>query len=81
MWRIWPTRAVRQGKLYDIPAAPYNWIARHPSINRLPGFYWLAHLAYPDLISRQYLEKRVREFYALFYHTSLGDGNMKRFIR
>jgi iron complex transport system substrate-binding protein len=73
-------RAVRQGKLYDIPAEPYNWIARPPSINRLPGLYWLAHLAYPDLISRQYLEQRVREFYTLFYHTSLGDGDMKRFI-
>jgi len=74
-------RAVQQGKIYDIPVEPYNWIARPPSVNRLVGLYWLAHLAYPDIVSRQMLESKVREFYALFYHTHLSDGDLKRLIK
>jgi len=74
-------RAVQQGRVYDIPVEPYNWIARPPSINRLVGLYWLAHLAYPDLVSQQMLESKVREYYALFYHTNLSDADLKRFIR
>lgn len=73
-------RAVQQGKIYDIPVEPYNWISRPPSVNRLVGLYWVAHLAYPDLVSRQTLESRVREFYSLFYHTSLSDADLKRFL-
>lgn len=74
-------RAVQQGRIYDVPVEPFNWIARPPSINRLVGLYWLAHLAYPDLVSRQILEARVREFYALFYHTNLGNADLGRFLR
>lgn len=74
-------RAVQQGKVCDIPVEPYNWVARPPSINRLAGLYWLAHLAYPDLVGRQTLETKVREFYSLFYHKALSDGDLKRFIK
>ena len=72
---------MQQGRIYDVPVEPFNWIARPPSINRLVGLYWLAHLAYPDLVSRQILEARVREFYALFYHTNLGNADLGRFLR
>lgn len=74
-------RAVKQGRVYDIPAEPYNWVARPPSVNRLVGLYWLAHLAYPDLLSREMLEAKVKEFYSLFYHVQLGDAELKRFLR
>lgn len=74
-------RAVKQGRVYEIPLEPYNWVARPPSINRLVGLYWLAYLAYPDLVSRESLESKVREFYALFYHTTLSDGALKRLIQ
>ncbi|MCA1949560.1 MAG: ABC transporter substrate-binding protein [Treponema sp.] len=73
-------RAVKQGRVYDIPAEPYNWVARPPSVNRLVGLYWLGHLAYPDLVSREMLEAKVKEFYSLFYHVQLGDAELKRFL-
>ena len=74
-------RAVQQGKVYDIPVEPYNWVARPPSVNRLIGLYWVAHLAYPNLVDRRTLENKLREFYSLFYHTSLSDADLRRLIR
>ncbi len=34
-------RAVRNGKAYIAPAAPFGWIGEPPSINRLLGLAWL----------------------------------------
>ena len=40
--------AVRAGRVYLSPTAPFGWIDRPPSLNRMIGLKWLAGLFYPD---------------------------------
>ncbi|MFQ3547550.1 MAG: ABC transporter substrate-binding protein [Termitinemataceae bacterium] len=73
-------RAVRQGRVYQAPLEPYNWIARPPSVNRLAGLYWLGLLAYPDLVSQKEFAERIKEMYRHFYHRELSEKELTRFI-
>src|SRR5690606_29228093 len=40
--------AVRDGRVYLSPTAPFGWIDRPPSLNRMMGLEWLSRLFYPD---------------------------------
>ncbi|MPY75827.1 MAG: ABC transporter substrate-binding protein [Alphaproteobacteria bacterium] len=77
LWRN--VAAVRRGRVYLSPTAPFGWIDRPPSVNRLIGLRWLAGLFYP----RQFpgdLRMATREFYRLFYHVDLDDEDLERLI-
>src|SRR5215813_3782231 len=41
-------RAVREHRVYLAPTAPFGWIDRPPSVNRVIGLRWLAGLFYPE---------------------------------
>jgi iron complex transport system substrate-binding protein len=41
-------RAVRERRVYLSPTAPFGWVDRPPSLNRVIGLKWLAGLFYPD---------------------------------
>ena len=60
-------RAVREERVYLAPTAPFGWIDRPPSLNRVIGLKWLAGLFYPDQLGHD-LRETTREFYRLFYH-------------
>lgn len=40
--------AVNEGRYYEVPAAPYNWLSNPPSMNMLLGVRWLGNLLYPE---------------------------------
>jgi hypothetical protein len=40
--------AVQAGRVYLSPTAPFGWIGRPPSLNRMMGLHWMAGLRYPD---------------------------------
>lgn len=64
LWRS--LRAVRQGRLVQVPNTPFGWVDFPPAVNRLLGLVWLPilfGLAPPDG-----LEDRVAAFHRLFYH-------------
>ena len=65
-------RAVREQRVYLAPTAPFGWIDRPPSLNRVIGLKWLAGLFYPDKFSED-LREITRSFYRLFYHVDLGE--------
>jgi iron complex transport system substrate-binding protein len=65
-------KAVRDRRVYLAPTAPFVWIDRPPSLNRVIGLKWLAGLFYPDRLSHD-LRETVRAFYRLFYHVEPGD--------
>jgi len=48
--------AVQNKEVYEIPAIPYDWFNRPPSVMRLMGLQWLGDLLYPDV----YLSNRLR---------------------
>jgi len=62
--------AVKGGKMYSIPAEPYNFLSNPPSMNMLLGVWWLGNLAYPDLYDYDMAEV-VQEFYSLFWDCQL----------
>lgn len=71
--------AVRNKRVYLSPVYPFGWIDRPPSINRLIGLKWMAHLLHPGLFPLD-LSKETRDFYELFYHVSLDDTLLNALI-
>lgn len=77
---LWsPVKAVKDGRVYQVPNAPFDWFDRPPSVNRLIGAWWLAGLLYPDLV-RVDLVAETKAFYSLFYHYALTDAEAKALI-
>jgi iron complex transport system substrate-binding protein len=72
-------RAVREGRVYLAPTAPFGWIDRPPSLNRVIGLKWLAGLFYPDRFPEN-LRETTRTFYRLFYHVDLTEPQLDTLI-
>ena len=72
--------AVGAGRVYLSPTAPFGWIDRPPSLNRMIGLKWLAGLFYPDEAT-QSLREVTRSFYDLFYHVDLTDAELDRLLQ
>ncbi|MFZ0853279.1 MAG: iron ABC transporter substrate-binding protein [Hyphomicrobiaceae bacterium] len=72
-------RAVREQRVYLAPTAPFGWIDRPPSLNRVIGLKWLAGLFYADKFSED-LREITRSFYRLFYHVDLGEPELDTLI-
>ena len=72
-------RAVKQKRVYFAPSAPFGWIDRPPSINRLIGLKWLTGLLYPEHFQFD-LKQAVREYYRLFYHVDVAEADLNQLI-
>jgi iron complex transport system substrate-binding protein len=72
-------RAVKQQRVYFAPSAPFGWIDRPPSINRLIGLKWLTGLLYPEHFQFD-LKQAVREYYRLFYHVDVAEADLNQLI-
>ena len=82
VWRdpLWRgIAAVRRGRVYLSPTAPFGWIDRPPSVNRMMGLKWLAGLFYPDRW-RGDLRAETAAFYRLWYHVELGGAELDRLL-
>ncbi|NPD13921.1 ABC transporter substrate-binding protein [Xinfangfangia sp. D13-10-4-6] len=67
--------AVDQGRVYLVPAQPFGFIDAPPSVNRLIGLKYLAHLFYPDQASGD-LREEIRDFYTLFYQVTPDEAGL-----
>ena len=72
-------KAVRDRRVYLAPTAPFGWIDRPPSLNRVIGLKWLAGLFYPDKLGQD-LRETTRSFYRLFYHVDPSDTELDTLI-
>lgn len=72
-------RAVREARVYLAPTAPFGWIDRPPSLNRIMGLQWLAGLFYPDKLPAD-LRESTRTFYRLFYHVDPSEAELDTLI-
>lgn len=68
--------AVKKKRVYLSPIAPFGWIDRPPSVNRIFGLKWMAGLFYPDRIKLD-LKAETRAFYTLFYHLDLTEAQLE----
>lgn len=71
--------AVRRGRVYLSPTAPFGWIDRPPSVNRIIGLRWLSGLLFPERFAFD-LDAETRRFYRLFYHVELSDTELDGLI-
>jgi iron complex transport system substrate-binding protein len=71
--------AVAAGRVYQYPALPYSWGPRPPSVNRLPGLIWLAHVLTGRAVDSTFAAD-VRAFFRDFYHLDLTDAQLQKLV-
>lgn len=72
-------QAIQDGKYYEIPAGPHNWINSPPSVQRFLGILWLSDLLYSDKLDYD-TKAEVQEYYRLFYHIELTDDQYTELV-
>ncbi|WP_312614918.1 ABC transporter substrate-binding protein [Oscillibacter sp.] len=72
-------RAVKTGAVYEVPDAPYNWLDRPPSVQRILGIRWLGSLLYPQVFQYD-MVRETQTFYKLFYHYDLTQAQAKALL-
>ncbi len=77
LWR--EIEAVRLGRVYLSPTAPFGWIDRPPSLNRMMGLIWMAGLLYPEHWQGD-LAEETRQFYKTYYHLDLDEAELERLL-
>lgn len=73
-------KAVAGKQVYEVPASPFNWLDRPPSVNRLIGIKWVANLLYPEVYTYD-MPAEVKRFYELFYHYKLTDQETAELLK
>lgn len=73
-------KAVKEGEVYEIPSAPYNWFDRPPSVNRILGVKWLGNLLYPEKFDFN-IRSETKEFYQKFYHYQLTEQELDEILK
>jgi len=72
--------AIRNGKYYEVPNGPYNWMGNPPSVNLYMGMIWVTQLLYPE--KAQYDGyKEAAKYYELFYHCKLTEDQYKDLVK
>lgn len=62
--------AIKNGRYYEVPFGPYNWMGFPPSAQRYLGLLWMSSLLYPETANID-LQTAVTEYFQLFYHSTL----------
>jgi iron complex transport system substrate-binding protein len=77
-WRALP--AFRQRRIYQVPVAPFDWMDRPPSVNRIIGIQWAFYCLYPDRADYDMISE-MRHFYKLFYHYDLSFVEAEKLLQ
>ena len=72
--------AVKNGKIFKIPTAPYSYMSSPPSVNRMIGIEWLGSLVYPEIYTSD-IREEVKNFYQLFYHIDVTDEQLDTILK
>ena len=71
--------AVQNGRYYEIPGLPYDWMSSPPSVNRVLGIWWLGNLLYPELYDYDMVQV-AQEYYGLFWHYDLTEEEARQML-
>ncbi len=71
--------AIKNGKYYEVPNGPYNWMGSPPSVNRYMGMIWITQLLYPEKAQYDVYKEAVK-YYDLFYHCKLTEDQYKALV-
>ncbi len=72
-------RAVKDGRVYTMPAIPFAWCDRPPGVNRMIGLQWVANMLYPDLYDIDMVEA-TKKFYSTLYRVDITDDEALGFL-
>ena len=72
--------AVKNGKIFKIPTAPYSFMSSPPSVNRMIGIEWLGSLVYSEIYTSD-IREEVKNFYQLFYHIDVTDEKLEAILK
>lgn len=67
-WQTIP--AIKDGKYYEVPFGPYNWMGFPPSVQRILGMQWMVKVLYPEAADYDMYEV-AQTYFQLFYHCDL----------
>ncbi len=68
----WQTiTAIKEGKYYEVPFGPFNWMGFPPSVQRLLGMQWMAAVLYPEAVDPTIFYDAASGYYEMFYHCEL----------
>ncbi len=68
--------AVQNGRAYQVPTGPYNWMDQPPSVQRVLALKWLGNVLYPEIYDYDMVAE-TQTFYRLFWHYELTDSEAK----
>ena len=71
--------AIRDGRYYEVPFGPYNWMGFPPSVQRYLGMMWMAQLLYPETAGYD-LYTEVANYFRLFYHCDITEDQYHAFV-
>ncbi|MDD6888564.1 MAG: ABC transporter substrate-binding protein, partial [bacterium] len=71
--------AIRDGRYYEVPFGPYNWMGFPPSVQRYLGMMWMAELLYPETAGYD-LYTEVANYFRLFYHCDITEDQYHAFV-
>lgn len=71
--------AVKNGRVYTMPNAPFAWCDRPPGVNRFLGIQWIANMLYPDRYDVDMVEE-TKKFYSLLYWVDITDDDARELL-
>lgn len=71
--------AIAQGRYYEIPGMPYNWMSNPPSLNMLLGVWWLGNLLYPQYYNYD-MQEKAQEIFSLLWDYELSEEESAQFL-
>jgi iron complex transport system substrate-binding protein len=71
--------AVANHRVYEVPAKPYEWLNKPPSVQTLLGLMWLGNLLVPDIYDFDIIQETQR-FYSLFWHYELSAAEARELM-
>ncbi|EFL51134.1 periplasmic binding protein [Solidesulfovibrio fructosivorans JJ]] len=77
LWKDIP--AVKAGRVFLIPDAPFNWFDRPPSFMRLLGAKWAAHALYPKVFPYD-MVKETQAFLKLYLQKDISADEAKTLL-
>lgn len=72
--------AVKQGRIFLVPNAPFGWLDAPPSVNCLLGAIWLSHKLAPTQLTRAEAAQLIKTYFTLFYQYTLSDAEVAQFL-
>ena len=72
--------AVKNGRYYESPCGPYNWMGFPPACQRMVGLLWMGKLLYPEAADYDLYEE-AKTYFNLFYHTQLPEERFNELVK